>query len=103
MAPRPRIELGSYLQSIPNNIIMCKAYTAPPGFGGSYITTLEPETYFGPVEASHSTMEFETVLVNGYWINVWSLRKSWNNGDGTNYARMVPWWCVRTWEFSEFP
>ena len=89
MVPRPKILLESYLESVRHDKIRCRGYTAPPGFGGEFIKTIKSETCFGPVEETHSTEEFESVLVKGYWINVWSKR---NNG--TNYALEVPFWVI---------
>ena len=64
--------VGSYWQSkaLPTRI-RCKAYDAPPRVRGTYRTTIEPSTTLGPVEAVEHRGDFVTILVRGYWINVW--------------------------------
>ena len=70
---RPQPMVGSYWQSkaLPTKI-RCKAYDAPPRVRGTCLTTIEPSTTLGPVEAVEHWGDFVTILVRGYWINVWN-------------------------------
>ena len=86
--------------------IRCKAYTEPPlpDCAGSYITTLASGTYFGPAEEIVTTKTFVTILVRGYWINVWRINDfprltgPWTFSDlGTAFARHVPKETVASW------
>ena len=81
-------------------LIRCKAYTAPPNSGGRYICTIEPSTYLGPVERVLVSNVFVTILVRGYWINVWKARVG---GFGNSFAYLVDEdllfsWHLRGWQ-----
>ena len=62
--------VGDYFRSrcVPTHVRV-RAYSAPPPLG-HLLATLEPGTYFGPVEAVNQTDLFITVLVRGFWMNV---------------------------------
>ena len=87
---------GDYFVSrrLPTSI-RCKAYSEPPIHDcGSYITTLGPGTYFGPVECVEYSPLFITVLVRGYWINVSRWRA---DGSSVQFAHRVPRSEVDMW------
>ena len=71
MAPRPHIVMGQYFlcRPLPTHI-RCKAYDQPPD-AGSYITSLEPGTYLGPVDNFSHCDAYASICVGGYWVNVW--------------------------------
>ena len=64
----------------PPTSIVCYGYSAPLGMaseeGGARLGSLKKGEYFGPVEEYMLTRNYMAVLVNGWWINVWS-RRSW--------------------------
>ena len=70
--PPPIAYKGQYWQTR-NNVgtrVRCVGYTAPfPR--GQKLATLEPGTYIGPVQDVVYSARFLTVLVNGWWINVY--------------------------------
>ena len=73
--------------------IRCLGYTAPIP-DGQYLGTMQPGTYFGPVQTWLHTHDYTAVFVNGWWINVW--------GHGIHFATMVDRaevqrWHVRGW------
>ena len=90
MAPRPSVRLGEWVQTVDHKTIRCKAYDGPPGIGGGgkFITVIEPCTYLGPINQIVRSWEFETIEVDGWWINIWACR----DGRETVYARPVLWW-----------
>jgi hypothetical protein len=95
MAERPRIVHGDYFRfrKQPTSIVG-KAYTAPPDDGGGeFITIIDAGTYVGPVEAWLHTRDFSTILVQGYWMNVWA-----KHPRPTHFAHRIPRREVRTWE-----
>ena len=102
---RPEVFAGQYwvTRSEKNTKIRCKAYTAPPlrGAGGCVICAIQPGTSLGPVENWVSTPRYVTLLVRGYWINVWC--SSSPRGNAVFFARPVPLqkveaWKLRGWE-----
>ena len=92
---RPTPYEGQYWRTREHETIRCKAYSGPPsargGCGGDYICTIEPGTTLGPVETWLSTCAFLTILVRGYWINVWS------GANRCYFAHSVPWHEVQAW------
>ena len=110
-ARRPDPRDGDYfVTKSGQTTIRCKAYTAPPVEGDGrtphrYITTMAPGTYFGPVEEVVQTSAFTTVLVRGYWVNVWRVNAPrgpipgvWDPADlGVLFATPVPPWTVASW------
>ena len=95
MAPRPAIALGQYVQTRFFGKTRCKAYTAPPPWG-AYICTIEQGSFLGPIQEVIESREFTTVLVKGYFINVWA------KSQRAQFARVVPLeeseaWCRRGW------
>ena len=95
MAPRPLVELGGWVQTIDHRTIRCKAYDGPPGIGrgGNFIKVFKPGTFLGPINQIVRSWEFETIEVDGWWINIWGMRR----GTGTVYAVPVSddagyWW-----------
>ena len=85
--------VGDYYQAkrAPTQI-RCKGYTAPydpeTRSGGTYLGTMCPGTYFGPVEEYLLTDVFVAVLVRGWWINVW---KAADGGfPETDFAFKIP-------------
>ena len=110
MAPPPRISVGSYwyTRTESRSQVRCKAYTAPPEYdlagnfsGGSHVCTLSPCTFVGPVEAVNYTSSpisghaFSTILVRGFWINVWARNE--RTPQGVWYAWRVPERSVEGW------
>ena len=79
---------GSYRQSIALNrkglptTIRCKGYSGPP-YDGCYLGTMDPGTFFGPVEEWVHANQYLTVLVSGWWISVYDER------NGTWFADRV--------------
>ena len=57
----------------------------PPLSRARCFTNLAPGTFIGPVEEYVHSNGFATVLVRGYWINVWAC-----TGGGVHFARRVP-------------
>ena len=104
---RPRPARGSYFKTPgARSRIRCKAYTEPPleGCAGSLITTMAPGTYFGPVESVVQTEMFASVLVRGYWINIWRRgappREPWGWGfedEGVCFALEIPSETIASW------
>ena len=87
-ALRPAPHPGEYLVTRgAASMLRCKAYTAPPiqGGHGQYITTIAPDTYLGPIEETVHTPVFTTVLIRGYWINVWRAHRSDMRQDGSPF------------------
>ena len=85
--PRPYwLVLGDYMETkpMPTNV-RCKAYTHPPGCEGEYITTIEPGTILGPIEALMHSDKYCSIRVGDQWINVWCTR----DGRGVSFARKV--------------
>ena len=64
----------------------------PPRSRARCFTNLEPGTFIGPVEQFVYTDRFATVLVRGFWINVWTSVRG-----GVHYARRVPDREVARW------
>ena len=94
MVPCPSVAPGHYLvtKQLPT-AIRCKAYTHPlVNGGGEYITTIDPGTTIGPVEEVRFTGQFLSVLIRGYWINVWAADRG-----GVMFAYRVPEGIVRGW------
>ena len=90
-APPPQPAAGDYYLTNHSGRSVCKAYTAPPRIGGKYICTIAKGTYLGPVTAVEITVDFVTIEVRGYWINIWS---KINNA---YFARRVRRVCVQHW------
>ena len=97
---RPEVFAGQYwvTRSEKNTKIRCKAYTAPPlpGAGGCEICVIQPGTSLGPVANWVSTPRYVTILVRGYWINVWC--SSSPRGNAVFFARPVPVRVVEAWK-----
>ena len=105
----PLLVLGDYLKtregtSTHGSVPVCRAYSAPPDVchdtlqilgGGAHLATLPPGTYIGPVEEFCVSIRFVTVLVRGYWINVWLRRPARHRG--TYLALRVPDAEVASW------
>ena len=90
--PRPRVCQGQYYKTRGGMTkIRCKAYTAPPGSGGTYITSIDASTYLGPVEAWLDIVEYTTILVREYWINIWAADHN------CHFATKVPSREIRSW------
>ena len=67
---------------------------------GICLGTLSPAITFGPVETWIHGPKFSTVLVNGWWINVWVAKECER---GQNYADQISpgefrRWRERGWE-----
>ena len=94
-APRPEVAHGDYLLTKPApTAIVCKAYDQPfPA--GSYITRIASGTYLGPVEEFLHTPTFVTVLVKGYYINIW--RRKPSSTRGVTFAAVVAKPFVDSW------
>ena len=93
--------VGDYYQAkrAPTKI-RCQGYTAPydpeTRSGGTYLGTMGPGTYFGPVEEYLLTDVFVAVLVRGWWINVW---KAADGGfPETHFAFKIPEVVVNGWK-----
>ena len=94
MDPRPDVKRGDYFRTRPRySRIRCKGYTAPP-WDGLYCGTLSPSFTFGPVETWIHGDKFTTVLVNGWWINVWTHKR---HECGQKFATKIPPWEVLQW------
>ena len=109
MDPRPHpseLYTGGYYRTKGGKTrTRCKAYRTPPShrlLGPPAILheicTIKRGAYLGPVEEFEITSEFVTILVRGYWINVWGYAEE----DpelliGHHYAYPVPWQEVRRW------
>ena len=93
---RPEPFVGQYWCTYAKN--RCKAYTAPPllGAGGQKICTIQPGVTLGPVENWVSTPQYVTILVRGYWINVWC--SSSPRGNAVFFAHPVPVREVEGWK-----
>ena len=95
---------GDYYRSrLAPTRIRCKGYDAPldpaTGQGGQYCGTMSPGTYFGPVEECLLTPTYLTVLVNGWWVNVWKMdNRAFPNPSGTNFAHRVNPHEVARWK-----
>ena len=72
MAPPPVLQLGEYvITRNDGTTARCKAYDAPCPFG-IYICTIDPGTMLGPIEEVLDVGDYVTILVRGYYINVWA-------------------------------
>ena len=102
--PRPWPQIGGYVQTKRHPTrIRCKAYTAPPGGdGGDLITTIDPGTSLGPIEDVQHTSLFVTIMVKGWWINIWHWRNNphelMTNNIGINYATVYEQADIDEWE-----
>ena len=56
--------------------------------------TVDPGTYFGPVSQWLDTERYTTVLINGWWINVWERRDA---EMGVAFAHLVPGEFIFDW------
>ena len=100
---RPEPVQGQYWRTKTHATIRCKAYTCPPlpEAGGRWICTITPGTTLGPVETWLSSESYVTILVRGYWINVWCSTSP--RGTPVHFAIPVPQqevagWATRGWE-----
>ena len=94
MARRPRVTAGQYYRTRKEGAIVCKAYDAPP-FKGTWKATLEKGITVGPVEEWVQDKNFTTILVRGYWINIWAAQGKRN---GVSYAFLVDNAEVQEWK-----
>ncbi len=87
------MERGHYFQTRRRTAIRCKGYSAPP-FEGNYLGTVDPGVYLGPVETWLDTDRYTTVLIHGWWINIWERKQ----GEfGTDFAEKVDRMSVHYW------
>ena len=93
--PRPEVAHGDYLLTKPApTTIVCKAYDQPfPD--GAFIAIIAPGTYLGPVEEFLHTETYVTVLVKGYWINIW--RRKPGSTSGVTFATVIARPVVHSW------
>ena len=76
MPLRPSPRPGDYIQTKPQPTrIVCKGYSQPPSCGGSYLGSLSSGIYIGPIVATEKTDRFVTVLIDGWWINIWRAKR----------------------------
>ena len=94
-APRPEVTHGDYLLTKPApTTIVCKAYDQPfPA--GTYITSISPGTSLGPVEEFLHTETFVSVLIKGYWINIWHRNRG--SSRGVDFAAVIAKPIVESW------
>ena len=73
LALRARPQLGDYyLTCQASQPYRAEAYSYPPPFPNrQFICTIDPDTYLGPVAAAAETEETVSILVSGWWIDVW--------------------------------
>ena len=94
MVARPFPRQGDYFRTRPPPTrVRCRAYTAPPNRGG-LICSITPGTTLGPVEASVHSGQFVTIMVRGWWVNVWSAERG-----GVNFAYRCEDAEVADWHF----
>ena len=85
MRPTPRVG-DMYQTPSVRSSIRCKVYSAPPPMG-TYIGTLGPEEFFGPVLEWQASDRFVSVRTEAGWINIWACRRA--AGSGTLFAHIV--------------
>ena len=93
--------VGDWYQSVPGRTpIRCIGYSAPfdpeTKSGGEYLGEMSPGTYFGPVERYDVTNVFVSVLVRGWWINVWKAADG--RRPDTSFAFKVPDETIADWK-----
>ena len=94
MSPRPFPRLGTYVQAKrPPTSVVCKGYSAPPSIRGRRLGNIQAGSYLGPIVAVEQSDIFVSVLINGWWINIWT-----SQGGGTLFAFPVPDEEVQSWE-----
>ena len=67
----------------------CTGYSEPPGTrpAGRYLGEIPPNTYIGPVTEVKVNAMYVTILVKGWWIDVWE--RTNEEGLGTYFATQV--------------
>ena len=67
----------------------CAGYSEPPGTrqAGRYLGEIPPNTYIGPVTEIKVNAMYVTILVKGWWIDVWE--RTNEEGLGTYFATQV--------------
>ena len=99
MSPRPYPRVGTYVRAkCPPTKIVCKGYYGAPsvarvGSDSGWLGNIQPGSYLGPIAAVDHSERFVSVLVNGWWINIWA-----SEGGGRTFAFPVPGQEVRRWE-----
>ena len=104
MGKRPLPRKGNYCQCKPlPTRIRCKAYDVPPSVGirsgKDPHTVMKPGEYLGPVEEMEHTPTFVSILVKGYWINIWRAdgKGIKAKGKGVDFASIVDEVTVARW------
>ena len=101
----PQIHLGDYVRTrVAPTKTVGRAYTAPPDVrhrtlelrgGGAHIVTIAPGTYLGPIEDFAISGRFLSILVRGYWVNIWI--RPMHGERGATIACKAPAWEVEEW------
>ena len=111
MAARPFPRPGDYIQARPPPTrVEVKGYSAPPSIGGNYVGRVTAGAYVGPIIAVEHSEQFVTVLVDGWWINIWSANPHPIRGNsrrstyGVDFAYVITQdealsWERRGWRF----
>ena len=108
MSPRPSPRPGDYVQAKPRpTSIVCKGYSRPPRYNGNRLGTIPAGTYLGPIIAVEDSDRFVTVLIDGWWINIWRAKRHRDAGghtgptfssEGVDYAHVITREEARRWE-----
>ena len=86
----PEAKIGSWWRTMPAPwIIRCEGYSEPPGtkHAGRCLGTIPADTYIGPVTKVKVSARHVTILVKGWWIDVWE--RTNEEGLGTYFATQV--------------
>jgi len=97
-APAPPSVLpGDYFRTNIGGSSRCKAYDAPPRVVGQYICTIAPGTCLGPVRDVELSNSHLTILVQGYWINIWCSTNNAYFASKVDRAE-IQQWEARGWQ-----
>ena len=93
----PSILPGDYVRTNIGGLSRCKAYDAPPRVLGNYICTIDQGTYLGPIRDIELSNSHLTILVRGYWINIWSADNNAHFARKVDRAEIQEW-AARGWQ-----
>ena len=91
MAPRPFPQSGNYVRVKGRRHL--QGYDAPPRWGGRRLGWVAEGTCLGPIRRVEHTHCHVSVLVRGWWLNVWT-----SKGYGTMTIVPVPECEVSEWK-----